>query len=64
MRRQYFKRVLPLSERLSQFARRGREQAQAMRPGKNREDVLQKVRQAEVALQVDEWLSLSAAVPK
>lgn len=64
MRRHDFKRVLPFSERLSQFAQRGREQAQAMRPSKNRDDILQKVRQTEVALQVDEWLSLSAAVPK
>jgi hypothetical protein len=35
-----------------------------MRPGKNRDDILQKVRQTEVALQVDKWLSPSAAVPK
>jgi len=40
-------RILTLSERLSQFAQRGRDQAERLRPGRDRDDVLQKVRQAE-----------------
>jgi hypothetical protein len=58
------KQTLTLSDRLFQFMKRGLEQAHAMSPGKDREHALQKVRQAEVALQVDEWLKLSAADPK
>lgn len=61
MRHRDFKRDLTLPERLSRFAQRGREQAQTMRPGKDRDHVLQKVKQAEAALEVDEWLSLPAA---
>jgi hypothetical protein len=50
-------RILTLSERLSQFAQRGRDQAERMRPGKNRNDLLQKVRQAEVAIHINQWVS-------
>ena len=53
MRRRDSKQTPTLAERLSRFARRGREQAQIMWPGKDRDDVLQKVRQAEAALQVE-----------
>ena len=62
MRCRIFKQTLTLSERLSQFAQRGREQAQTMKPGKARDDVLQKVRQAEVAVHVDGWLSGSGVL--
>jgi hypothetical protein len=58
------KQTLTLSDRFFQFIKRGLEQAQAMSPGKDRDHALQKVRQAEVALQIDEWLKLSAADPK
>jgi len=58
------KQTLTLSDRLFQFIQRGLEQAQAMSPGKDREYALQKVRQAEVALEVNDWLKLSAAAPK
>jgi hypothetical protein len=54
------KQTLTLSDRLFQFMKRGFEQAHAMSPGKARDHALQKARQAEVALQVDEWLKLSA----
>ncbi|TGN89066.1 hypothetical protein EOW77_0009625 [Bradyrhizobium yuanmingense] len=50
-------RILTLSERLSQFARRGRDQAERLRPGKDRNDLLQKVRQAEVAIHINQWVS-------
>ena len=58
------KQTLALSDRLSQFIQRGLEQAQAMSPGKDRGHALQKVRQAEVALEVNDWLKLSAGDPK
>ena len=58
------KQALSLSDRLFQFIQRGLEQAQAMSPGKDREHALQKVRQAEVALEVNDWLKMSAADPK
>jgi hypothetical protein len=50
-------RIPTLSERLDQFAQRAREQAEKLRPGKRRNNLLQKVRQAEMAIQVDRWLS-------
>jgi hypothetical protein len=50
--------TLTLSDRLFQFIQRGLEQAQTMSPGKDREHALQKVRQAEVALEVNDWLKL------
>jgi hypothetical protein len=58
------KQTLTLSDRLFQFIQRGLEQAQAMSPGKDREHALQRVRQAEVALEVSDLLKLSAADPK
>jgi hypothetical protein len=64
MRRRDSRQTPTLPERLSRFAQRGREQAQIMWPGKDRDDVLQKVRQAEAALQVDGWLRLPAAAPE
>jgi len=62
VRYRIFKQTLTLSERLSQFAQRGRDQAQTMKPGKAGDDVLQKVRQAEVAVHVDKWLSGSGVL--
>jgi hypothetical protein len=59
--RQDSKRILLLSERLFQFVKRGREQAETMRPGQGRDDILRKVRQAELAIQVDRWLGQPAA---
>lgn len=52
-------RPILLSERLAQFIQRGREQAQAMPPGEGRDEVLQKVRQAEAAIELDKWLECS-----
>jgi len=50
-------RILTLSDRLTQFARRGRDQAERLQPGKDRDDLLQKVRQAEVAIHINQWVS-------
>ena len=50
-------RILALSERLSQFAQRGRDQAERLRPGKDRNDLLQKVRQPAVAINIHRWVS-------
>ncbi|MCJ9702051.1 MULTISPECIES: hypothetical protein [unclassified Bradyrhizobium] len=50
-------RIPTLSERLFEFAQRGRDQAERLRPGTDRDDVLQKVRQAEMAIHVDQWVS-------
>jgi hypothetical protein len=48
-----------LSERLARFIQRGREQAQSMQPGEARDEVLQKVRQAESAIELDQQLRCS-----
>jgi hypothetical protein len=55
-----FKQILTLPERLLLFAQRGREQAQAMSAGKDRDNILQKVRQAEAAIDIEECLRFPA----
>jgi hypothetical protein len=57
MQRRHFKQILTFPERLSERAQRLRKEAQTTPPGKNRDDLLQKVRQAETAAHIDEWLT-------
>jgi hypothetical protein len=64
MRHRDFKQILTLPERLSLFAQRRREQAQAMSAGRDRDNILQKVRQAEAAIHIEDWLRLPAAAIK
>jgi hypothetical protein len=48
---------LPLQDRMALHALRLNEQAQALRPGPERDAVIRRARQAETASHVDDWLS-------
>ena len=56
MLRRRFKQTHSLEERLSEQARRLREEAKLLPPGAEREAVLRKARQAEAAWYMTEWL--------
>jgi len=57
MQLRHFKQILTFPERLSERAQRLRKEVQTTPPGKNRDDLLQKIRQAENAAHIDEWLT-------
>jgi hypothetical protein len=57
MQRRRFEQILIFPERLSHEAEHLREQAEAMPPGNEREELLRKARQAETASHINEWLS-------
>jgi hypothetical protein len=56
MQRRRFKQTLPLEERLTEEAKRLREEAKSLPPGSQREDMLRKARQAETGSHMSEWL--------
>ena len=57
MLRRRIKQSLSLEERLSQEAKRLREEAKLLPPGAAREALLRKARQAETGSHMSEWLS-------
>jgi hypothetical protein len=48
---------LPLHDRMALHALRLKEDAQALRPGAERDAMIRRARQAETASHVDDWLS-------
>jgi hypothetical protein len=48
---------LPLQDRLALHALRLKEEAQALRPGAERDAMIRRARQAETASQLDGWVS-------
>ena len=56
-KRRRFKQILSLKARLIAEAKNLREKAKAVAPGIEKEALLKKARQADVAAQMDEWLS-------
>lgn len=54
--RRRFKQTQSLEERLSQQAKRLREEARRLPPGATREALLRKARQAETGSHMSEWL--------
>jgi hypothetical protein len=56
MLRRRFKQTVSLEERLSEEAKRLREEAKSLPPGPQRETLLRKARQAETSSHVSEWL--------
>ncbi|WP_347710894.1 hypothetical protein [Bradyrhizobium sp. CB1650] len=60
MQRRRFKQVLSFQERLLKFAQDSREQAKALPPGKEKDQLLVKARQADTAAHIDDWLHLPA----
>ena len=57
MIRRRFKQLKSLEERLSEEAKRLREEAKLLPPGAVRETLLRKARQAETGSHMSEWLS-------
>nr|WP_244647786.1 hypothetical protein [Bradyrhizobium diazoefficiens] len=62
-RRRRFKQTKSLEERLSEEAKRLREEAKLHPPGAVREALLRKARQAETASRINEWLSSPGLQP-
>jgi hypothetical protein len=63
MQRRRFRQILTFPERLSQEVERLRELVETAPPGKEREELLRKARQAETASRIDEWLSSPGLQP-
>jgi hypothetical protein len=61
--RRRFKQTTSLQERLTAFANDIREQAAIMPVGKDRDDLLERVRQADTAAHIDEWASSTRLRP-
>jgi len=49
------KQTAPLKDRLAAFADEARGKASRLRPGPEREDLLKKARQADMAARLDKW---------
>jgi hypothetical protein len=65
MERRRFKHEASIEERLAKHARRLREQARALAPGKERDGLIRRARQAEIASHISEWItSPGLAAPK
>jgi hypothetical protein len=56
MSRRRFKQTDTLEERLSQEAKRLRDEAKSLRPGAARDDLVRRARQAETGSHMSEWL--------
>jgi hypothetical protein len=57
MKRHRFKQDKAVGEQLINEARLARERAHQLLPGAEREDLLRKAREADVAADIDEWLN-------
>jgi hypothetical protein len=57
MQRRRFKNTLTFPDRLAKEAERFRQEAQTKPPGQERDDLLRKARQAEIAARIDQWIS-------
>lgn len=54
-KRRRFKQQITLQDRLSAWATQVREQADKLRPGPERDALIRKARQADVATHLDDW---------
>lgn len=63
LKRRRFKQTLSLKERLSSFANDLRKRADKLPPGPARDDLLDKVRQADTASHIDEWANSAGLQP-
>jgi hypothetical protein len=57
MLRRRFKQTQSLEVRLAEEAKRLREDAKLLPPGAERDEMIRKARQAEIAAHVNEWLT-------
>jgi hypothetical protein len=63
MYRRKEKQTPPLDERLAETARQLRDEAAALPPGKQREEIERKRRQAEIAANIAKWVSSPGLQP-
>jgi hypothetical protein len=63
MGRHPVKHARTLKERMSLEAQRLREEAAALPPGREREEMLRKARRAEVGANIDQWLASPGLQP-
>ena len=62
-RRRRFKQTLIFYERCSEEAERLRREAEKLPPGREREELENKARQAETAARIEDWLSSPGLQP-
>jgi hypothetical protein len=62
-KRRRFKQTTSLAQRLTQQAGHLRERAKTMPPGIEQSELLRRIRQAETALRIDEWLASPGSAP-
>ena len=55
-KRRRFKQTQSLQERLAAFAEQARNKAVEMPPGSEKDDLLKRARQADMALHIQDWL--------
>ena len=58
-----FKQTMSLKERLISFAQEARDEAAALRPGAEQEDLLNKARQADTAASIVDWVNSPGLQP-
>ena len=63
MERCRFVQTVPLIERLDQESQRIKEEAKKLPPGKERQEMLCKARQADIAASITQWISLPGLEP-
>ena len=63
MQRRRFKNTLTFPDRLAEEAERFRREAETKPPGQERDELLRKVRQAETAAEIDQWISSPGLQP-
>jgi hypothetical protein len=61
--RRRFKQVTTLQDRIVEWAREIRTQAATLPPGRDRDELLKKVRQAEAAMHLEDWASSPGLQP-
>ena len=63
MHRQRVVQTVPLIERLDQVSQRLKEEAKKLRPGKERQEMLRKALQADIAASITQWISSPGLKP-
>ena len=61
-KRRRFKQSPPLKDRLASFAQRARDIAASLPPGPEKDEMLKKIRQADIASHLDDWANSAAEV--
>jgi hypothetical protein len=63
MQRRRFKQTISLETRLSEEAKRLRDEAKLLPPGAEREELIRKARHAEAAAHMNDWLTSPGLQP-